>query len=83
MTVIAPMPVRTAVWPAVFVWPLIAKPETVSVLSTSESLVRTLPVTVASSVAVAVSARATGASLTAVTVSVSVEVEVAAPSESV
>ena len=70
--------------PTVPATPLTVKAETVSELSTSESFVRMLPVTEAtSSAAVAVSAMATGASLTAVRVSVSVDVAVTVPSDRV
>ena len=84
MIVSAPIPARVAVWPAAFVWPLTVKLATVKLPSTSESFVRTLPVTAASSsTPVTASGSATGASLTAVSVSVSVDVEVRLPSDSV
>ena len=70
--------------PTVPATPLTVKAETVRELSTSVSLVRTLPVTkTASSLPVALSETETGASLTAVTVSVSVEVVVRLPSDNV
>ena len=79
-----PTSVMVKAVPTVPATPLTVKAETVSELSTSESFVRTLPVTEAtSSAAVAESAVETGASLTAVTVRVSVDVEEAVPSDSV
>ena len=67
-TVSEPTPAMTAVWPASFDWPATEKPVTDSALSTSTSLVRTLPVTASAfSRPSATSAEATGASLTGVT----------------
>ena len=75
------MPARTAVWPAVFVWPAMVKPVTVRLsASRSESLPTRLPVMVSSSVPATVSFVPTGASFTALRFSASVDVEVRLPS---
>ena len=78
------MPLRTAVWPAVRVWPAMLNWVTVRLsASRSESLPTRLPVMATSSEPAWASLVPTGASLTAVTVSASVEVVVRLPSVTV
>ena len=76
-----PLPARVAIWPADFVWPSTVNCVIDSGLkSTSESLDKALPASVASSLPVRVSATRVGVSLTAVTAIVRDDVDVRLPS---